>query len=62
MAYMFVVLQNPYNVLLMIILLVNYKVSVSLCVCLFLNSSETVETDELRFLGMIPLGVQMVLG
>ena len=36
--------------------------AVSLCVCLFPNSSETVNTNEKKFWGMIPLRVQMVLG
>ena len=31
-------------------------------VCLFLNSSETVNPNELKIGGMISLGVQMVLG
>ena len=33
-----------------------------LLVCLFVNSSEWVQFKELKFWGMIPLGVQMVLG
>ena len=37
-----------------------------MCVCLFVflfpNSSETVTPNELKVWGMIPLGVQMVLG
>ena len=36
--------------------------SVSLSVCLFVNFSKTAEPDELKFWGMIPLGLQMVLG
>ena len=36
--------------------------SLSLSVCFFLNSSEMVNPNELKFGGMISLGVQMVLG
>ena len=36
--------------------------SVSLCACLFINSSVTVKPNELKFCGMIPLVMQMVLG
>ena len=34
---------------------------VSLSVCLFPNSFETTKPDELKFRGMIPLGMQMVV-
>ena len=34
----------------------------SLFECLFPNSSETVKPSDLKFLGMIPLGMQNVLG
>ena len=35
---------------------------VSLCVCLFPNSYETANPNELKFWGMIPLGMEKVLG
>ena len=35
---------------------------VCVCVCLFPNSYKTVNPNEQKFWGMIPLGVQMVLG
>ena len=35
---------------------------VCLFVCLFPNSSETANPSELKFWGMIPLGMQNVLG
>ena len=36
--------------------------SVSECVCLFPNSSETAYANDLKFRGMIPLGMEKVLG
>ena len=36
--------------------------SVSEFVCSFPNSSKTTKPDELKFWGMIPLGMQEVLG
>ena len=36
--------------------------SVNLCVCLSANSSKTANPIELKFCGMIPFVVQMVLG
>ena len=36
--------------------------SVCLFVCLFPNSSETANPSELKFWGMIPLGIRKVLG
>ena len=38
------------------------SLSVSLCVWMFPNSSETANPSELKFLGMIPLGMEKVLG
>ena len=35
---------------------------VCLCVCLFPNSYETANPNELKFWGMIPLGMEKVLG
>ena len=35
---------------------------VSVCVCLFPNSSKTTKPDKLEIWGMIPLGMQKVLG
>ena len=43
------------------ILLLKQK-DVSDFVCLFPNSSKTTKPDELKFWGMIPLGMQKVLG
>ena len=43
------------------ILLLKQK-DVSDFVCLFPNSSKTTQPDELKFWGMIPLGMQKVLG
>ena len=41
-----------------------YDVSEFVCffVCLFPNSSETANPNELKFWGMIPLGIGKVLG
>ena len=36
--------------------------SLSECVCLFPNSYETANPNELKFWGMIPFGMQKVLG
>ena len=36
--------------------------SVSECVCLFPNSYETANPNELKFLGIIPLGMEKGLG
>ena len=38
------------------------SLSVSLFVCWFPNSSETANPSELKFWGMIPLGMEKVLG
>ena len=40
----------------------NVSELVFLFVCLFPNSSETTKPDELKFLGLILLGIRKVLG
>ena len=37
------------------------SLSVSECVCLFPNSTETANLNDLKFWGMIPLGMEKVL-